>query len=108
MKMSELKPCANCGGPLLLERMGTWHVLRSTQAMVSPQAANALMGLAKMFGGAVSLAEAFAPGDPVLIVGDREPSTVDEYHLCFECFCKPICLAEIQERVNRDKETGDE
>lgn len=88
MKLSELKPCALCHGPLLKPPMGCWYVIRISHAMVNPRAARQVVGLDLMFGGALGIAEAMAPDadGAVTIVGDKEPSLMTELHVCFECY----------------------
>jgi hypothetical protein len=85
MKLSEVKPCAVCHGPLL-KPMGTWYVVRVTQAMINPRSANQVMGMAQFFQGNLALAELFAPADEaILIMGDKEPALMTELHICFDC-----------------------
>lgn len=90
MKLSELKPCACCNGPLCLPGIGTWYVLRVCQAMVNPQAANEVLGMTQMYGGfhALGIAEAMAPrpDEAVMILGDEEPKLLEEIHVCFNCW----------------------
>lgn len=88
MKLSELKPCAVCRGVIT----PIWYVLRISQAMLKPQAANGVLGLAQMYGGiaapgALRIAEAMAPEpDCVMIFGDKEPSMMTELNVCQPCF----------------------
>lgn len=90
MKLSQLKPCASCRGPLLVKGIANWYVLRQTIALLRPNAAREVMGLTTMFGGALELAEAMAPAaeDAVAIMSDLpgagKPS---EIHICFNCYC---------------------
>lgn len=87
MKLSELKPCAICHGPLLKPPCGNWYVIRACIAIVKPTAGNQVMGLAQMFGGNLGLAEVFAPdSNPVVITGDDEPTMMKEIHVCFDCW----------------------
>ena len=89
MKLSELKPCALCGGPLVARQgLATWYVLRVSQAMVSPRAASQVMGLSQIFGGSLGLAEVLAPDadGAVMIFGDKDPRLMQELHICFDCF----------------------
>lgn len=103
MKLSELKPCAACGGPLMKPPAGCWYVVRVSTAIVNPAAARQVMGLSMMFGGAMGLAEAMAPQPEkaVLIVGDEEPSCMSEFHLCLDCV--PTELLGLIERQSDEK-----
>lgn len=87
MKLSSLKPCACCRGPLRSPMCATWYVIRMTQAMVNRQHANEVVGLNTMFGGAFGLAEMMAPAadKAVMILGDDEPKLMTEIHVCFDC-----------------------
>lgn len=92
MKLSQLRPCDGCNGPLLgkgLYKTAMWYVVRVTQAMVS-QKANQVMGLAQIFNGCLGLAEVMAPepDEAVLILGDKEPQLMTELLLCMECATK--------------------
>lgn len=98
MKLSELKPCSSCGGPLLTPPAGCWYVVRVSTAMVNPRAARQVVGLSMMFGGAMGLAEAMAP-DPenaVLILGDQDKALLSEFHLCLDCV--PVQLLGLLEK----------
>ena len=88
MKLSDLKPCACCAGPLLNPMTGQWYVLRISQAMVNPRAANEVLGLAQYFQGHMGLAEMFAPGtdDAVWVLADKDKRLQTELHVCFNCF----------------------
>lgn len=84
MKLSELKPCAVCGGLL----GPIWTVIRVSPALVQPRAANQVLGLAQMFNGNLGLAEVFAPNDsPVVIAMDKKEhrDCMTELHVCKEC-----------------------
>lgn len=60
MKISELIPCANCGGPVA----PVFYRVTVEQIMIDPTSANRVLGLNTMFGGrALGLAEIFAPDD---------------------------------------------
>lgn len=106
MKLSEAKPCANCGGPLLRPPMGTWYVLRISQAMVNPNAANAVLGTAQILGGHRGLAEVMAPAadDAIWILGDKQRELMTEIHLCFDCATSELSIAMLVEAVNRRTE----
>lgn len=95
MKLSELRPCDSCNGPLTGSgpiRHATWYVIRATQAMVSTVAANQVMGLHQIFQGrAFGLAEAMAPNadGAVVVMGDQEPKLMTELFICMDCAMNP-------------------
>lgn len=86
MKLSELKPCACCGGALLKPPAGAWYVIRQTQAMINPQEGNRVLGMTQFFQGSIGLAEQFETSKPVKIFGDMEPALMNEIHICFNCW----------------------
>lgn len=91
MKLSELKPCAACGGPLLSKGMGTWYVVHISQAMLNARAANQVLAINQYFNGnALGLAEMFVPGsdDAVMIFGEKQPELWTKAHICMECGLK--------------------
>ena len=77
MKISDLKPCAACGGPLLCPPCAVWYVIRVSHAMPHPRHAREVLGLTQILGGAVKVAEAMAPAadEAVMVLGDKEPVT---------------------------------
>lgn len=104
MKLSELKPCAACKGKIT----PIWYVVRISQAMLKPQAANGVLGLCQMFGGSLALAEAMAPEpDCVLVMGDKEPSLMTEINVCQQCFLmKPLDMAILMESAREEVVAG--
>ena len=103
MKLSELKPCAQCGGKIT----PIWYVIRVSQAMIKPGAGNQVLGLMQILGGSLALAETMAPeADCVLVMGDQEPSLMTELHICQECFLMGSPnLAVLMDSANRSEET---
>jgi hypothetical protein len=87
VKLSDLKPCACCNRPLCKPPLSSWYVIRISQAMVNPRAANEVLGLTQVLQGALAIAEAFAPdaGNAVTILGDKEPALMREIHICLDC-----------------------
>lgn len=76
MKLSELKPCEICGGPVA----PVFYRVTVEQVMIDPEAANRVLGLNMMFGGnALGLAETFTPDDVTLVL--QTNATV----LCSDC-----------------------
>lgn len=77
MKLSEMTPCAICGemiAPL-------FYRVKVEQIMIDSTAANQVLGLTTMFGGALGLAEAMAPNDDVTMTLQSNSGLV-----CDECF----------------------
>jgi hypothetical protein len=88
-KLSDLEPCMNssCRGALTRG----FVVLHMSHGLINGAAANQVLGLNQMFGGgpqlrALRLAEAFAPADPVIVFGDKDPSLYVTVILCQECW----------------------
>lgn len=59
MKLSELTPCAICGGPIA----PLFYRIRVEQMMVDANAANRYLALTTMFGGSSALANLFSDND---------------------------------------------
>jgi hypothetical protein len=109
MKLSELRPCDNCGGQV----QPFFYVLRYSIALFKPTATRQTLGLMQMFNGALALAEAMSPEPEVVTVAMDDPESkalMVELRLCQECFMSPICLAEIGEQVTArgDKQEASE
>jgi hypothetical protein len=100
MKLSELKPCAVCEGKIA----PLWYVVRFSMAMISPRAANGVMGLAQIFGGNLALAEVMAPEpDCVKVMGDEEPELMTEINICQSCVLeKSLNLAMLMESAREE------
>ena len=97
MKASELRPCDNCGGPLVPAP----YRVRISQGMFNARATNTVMGLTQHFRGHLGLAEVFAPEPEVLLFfEDKEPALCTELLLCQECVTmKDLSLALLMERL---------
>ena len=108
MKLSNLRPCDNCGGSF---KGGIFNVVRMSLAFVSPRAANQVLGLSQMFGGALGLAEAMSPEPEAVKIGmDEDKTLMTEMLLCQECFMSNLNYAVLAEKVNDrlNKEVGDD
>jgi hypothetical protein len=108
MKMSELRPCDNCGGVIA----PMFYVVRFSIALFKKQAVNEVMGMTQYFGGALDLAEMFVGDDEVVRVAmdDQETKMLrTELYICQECYLmKPLHLAVLAEKVNeRSKKKGE-
>lgn len=76
MKISELKPCDVCGGKIA----PIFYRVTVEQMMINAQVVNQVVGLATMFGGALGIAEIFAPSDDAAV--KLQENTVT---LCGDC-----------------------
>jgi len=100
MKVTDLRPCDNCGGPIA----PSFYIVRMTMAFIKPAAIDEFMGMHKFFGGRASpaLVENFAPAaaDAVIVAGDKEPSLMTEAFVCAKCYIdRDLDLPMLQERV---------
>jgi hypothetical protein len=92
MKLSQLKPCRDCGGPL----GQIFYVMRWSMALVSPQAARGVLGTAMAMGaplsyGSLQVAEALAPdAEAVKIAGDEMPEGWTSVNVCQDCWIKRV------------------
>lgn len=85
MKLSELRQCDGCGGPLVQPPNIRFEVVRLSAAIVIPSSANEVLGLTQYFRGALKLAEVLAPdADVVKLLGDT--AGWDELLLCSGCY----------------------
>lgn len=98
MKVSQLRPCDHCAGPIA----PAFYVVRFSQALINAQAVNEFMGMYRFFGGRAgpALVENFAPAstDAALIFGDKDKQLETELLICQDCFTGPINLAMLMER----------
>lgn len=110
MKVSELRPCDNCGGKIA----PAFYVVRFSQALINAEAVNQFMGIHQFFGGraGAALVENFAPaaGDAALIFGDKDKALETELFICEGCFTNSLNLAMLMERqtVKDLEETADQ
>lgn len=85
MKLSEIRPCDACGGPIA----PVFNIVRCSSAIFNADAVNSTLGLNQIFGGhALKLAEAMGScaDKAVLVAGDSNPELTTELLLCQECF----------------------
>lgn len=99
MKLSEMRPCDSCNGPIA----PLFYVVRISVAGFNAQATNEVLGLNQFFGGhALGLAEVFSPSpDPVKIGSDQFPELETRAFICSKCWLADISLAMVTESVNR-------
>ena len=97
MKLTDLRPCDGCHGPLLKPPFATFNVVRVSQAMLSPDAARGVIGLTTMLG-SLRLAEVMAgDSDAVKVLGEQEPALWTELFICQECLMASTPLAMVIE-----------
>lgn len=82
-KVTDLRPCDNCGGPIHPNFM----VVRVSQAVIDANAVNQVLGTAQLMGGSIGFGELFA-GEPqaVKVFGDVVPALWTELVICQDCF----------------------
>lgn len=91
MKLSELRPCDRCRGPVGL----VFSIVRTSLAVVNQKAAREVVGTAGILGGlsnpgALRVAEALAPqAEAVVIAGEKDPNLWSELVLCLACANDP-------------------
>lgn len=71
MKLSEIRPCDNCGGAI----SPSFYYLKISLSFVSQRATQEVLGMSQFFGGlhTLQLAEVFAPSseDAIVIGGEK-------------------------------------
>lgn len=100
MKLSDLRPCDNCGGPIGY----AFHVFKYSFAAVNPRAVHELSGLSMMLG-SPQLAEVMGAhqDDAVQLLADQEDDEgkVEGWHeffLCTDCFCGDVNVGVMLEK----------
>lgn len=85
MKLSELKPCTYCGGPLTGENRSApiFHVVEIRHAMIDANAVNEVLGMTRYFQGALGLAEVMAPREPIKV-----SKIISTTMICNDCLHK--------------------
>ena len=97
MKLSDLKPCAACGGRL----EGVFYCIEIKPACVSKELQQAV-GLSRAFGFPLGLAQVFA-GDAAAVKLE-EPEAVETLFLCCGCYVESQSLAVLVEREQKREE----
>jgi hypothetical protein len=111
MKLSDARPCDNCGGKIA----PTFYRIRVDLALFVAKNANAVLGTAQILGGlqnpgALAVAESLAPGaeDAIVFAGDKEPDLLDTLFICQECFLEgSLDLAVLIKKLNPESADGD-
>ena len=101
MKLSQIRPCDNCGGPIA----PIFQVIRTSVALFNPQAANQMLGMTQMFGGTrtgLAIAEVMGPNPEVVKIAMDEKEFAGlktEIFLCQKCFIADVNIAMLSEKV---------
>jgi hypothetical protein len=106
MKLSDLRPCDSCGGPISPQ----FHVVRYSIALIKPQA-NQVAAMTLYFG-SLALGELFSPDDNVVTVAmdeDEFKEIMIELFICQRCYLEgQINLAFLAEkRLGEIQKRGD-
>jgi len=82
MKLSDVRPCDNCGGPIA----PIFYAISITHALFDQSKTNMVLGLNNMFGGAaLPLAEAMSGAEPVVKLSEKDKEMETEIFLCSNC-----------------------
>lgn len=103
MKLSALRPCDNCGGPIA----PTFYVVRYSIAVINPTKTNQILGMTQFFQGSLALGELFAEDGQAVNVAmdDREyKDLMTEIFLCNKCHLNDINLALLADKVAEKSE----
>ena len=98
MKITELRPCANCNG--FVAPIG--YVVKVSQMITTPQARKDIGGIEMMHGN-VELADAMGMirEDTVKILGDEKGFGWDQFFLCQDCgISGEVSVAMLAEQEN--------
>jgi len=104
MKISDLRPCANCGGKITGPegRCPQFYVLKFSTALLNPREIQRQMAGAEYVGHfGIAQALGMVDSQPVAtIIGDEEGGRWLTIYLCQECYImKPINLLELIEKA---------
>ena len=105
MRLSEIRPCDNCGKPIA----PIFYVVRTSIAVFNTNATNEILGLARMIGGSIALAEAMGSQlEAVKIGGETDSHLWDEIFLCNDCHVSNVNLAVLAEKIHAKSEESHE
>jgi len=116
MKLTELRPCDNCGGKLTGEvgRNIQFYVLQVSMAILNPRAINQVLGMNLYFQNkSLPVAEMFVPeaDDAVELLADQKGlGGWAKLFICFDCAIgsKQLNLLAAMENFDRSKEQDQE
>ena len=104
MKLSEIRPCDNCGGVIV----PIFYVVRTSIAVFNADATNEMLGLARMFRGSLALAETMgSQPEAVKIGGEENKELWVEIYLCQDCYVRNVNLAVLAEKIGKQDEESD-
>jgi hypothetical protein len=107
MRLSDLRPCDNCGGKIY----PMFYVVRSSIVILNADQANKTLGLARFFGGGapgLAMAEVMGPeADNVRIGGDVHKELWTEIYLCQDCHMSDVNLAIVEEKIAKRNEANE-
>lgn len=96
MKLSEVRPCDNCGGKIA----PVFYVVRFSIAAFNVLETNRALGLTQYFGGSIALGEMFTDTNVMEVAMDEKEfhDAVVELFLCTSCQATPVNLTELAEK----------
>jgi len=105
MKLSEIRPCDNCGGAIV----PIFYVVRTSIAVFNADATNEMLGLSRMFCGSLALAETMgSQPEAVKIGGEENKELWVEVFLCQDCYVgSNVNLALLAEKIGKKNEEGE-
>lgn len=96
MKLSEIRPCDNCGGQIV----PIFYVVRTSIAVFNADATNQNLGLMRMLRDSLPLAEAFSSEpDAIKIGGEEDKQLWVDIILCQDCYVSDVNLALLAEKI---------
>ncbi len=98
MKLSELRPCDVCSGPV----QTVFYLVTISLAVVDVEKANRVLGLNQIYGGsAFELAEIMSP-DPecVKILEEEMSEPPEKIFVCQDCATKDLNVLALMEKMN--------
>lgn len=87
MRLSELRPCDSCRGPVMAPPVHRFYVLRVDRAVLNQVVATEVLAK-EAATRSLAIAESMVdkPGDAVQFMGDLDPGNTVELHLCGGCY----------------------
>lgn len=96
MKLSEVRPCDNCGSPIF----PVFYVVRTSLAVFNVDATNENLGLMRMLRGSLALAEVMSSEpEAVKIGGEEDKQLWAEIYLCQSCYVGDVNVALLAEKI---------
>jgi hypothetical protein len=96
LKLSELRPCDNCGQKLV----PFFQHIQIRHAIFNANNVNATLGLVHMWGGkGLGIAEAMSPGGDTAVEVLDESEATRTLFICNDCFTEPLNFAVLAEKL---------